>query len=213
MVAKAAAMGIRLFRLRCMAYSPMFPRQPRGRLTHNPRRCAGVRAAAYRASTSQRAAAAKRPKCERNVPANAPTMTPTNIHVHGSRIALLSASASAVDLVHRVSYPIAPPVQIGVQLRHFPSHGGDAKMADYILQYDREKLREVTEAPREAGSTAPSPERQIAARQEPEEQSEQTPEVAHESVSQIAPRLIFQTGHPNAFKRGSFGCVEPVNLQ
>ena len=53
-----------------------------------------------------------------------------------------------------------------------------AKMADYILQYDREKPREVTEAPREAGSTAPSPERQLAARQEPENQPEQTPEVA-----------------------------------
>ena len=52
-----------------------------------------------------------------------------------------------------------------------------AKMADYMLQYDREKPREVTEAPREAGSTAPSPERQIAARQEPEKQPEQTPEV------------------------------------
>ena len=48
----------------------------------------------------------------------------------------------------------------------------------YILQYDREKPREVTEAPHEAGSTAPSPERQLAARQEPEKQSEQTPEVA-----------------------------------
>ena len=53
------------------------------------------------------------------------------------------------------------------------------KMADYVLQYDRQpERREAAQAPREAGSTAPSPERQLAARQEPEKQPERTPEVA-----------------------------------
>ena len=52
-----------------------------------------------------------------------------------------------------------------------------AKMADYILQYDREKPREVTEAPREAGSTTPAPERQMAAQKEQEQQCERAPEI------------------------------------
>ena len=86
-------------------------------------------------------------------------------------------------------------------------------MADYILQYDREKPREVTEAPREAGSTAPSPERQLAARTGAREATRTNPRSCHEPVAEIVPLLDFQEWHSKASKSGSFGCGEPVNLQ
>ena len=52
------------------------------------------------------------------------------------------------------------------------------KMADYVLQYDRQPERRPADIPREAGSVADTPQRQVAARQEPEKQPERTPEVA-----------------------------------
>ena len=52
------------------------------------------------------------------------------------------------------------------------------KMADYVLQYDRQPERQPADIPREAGSVADTPERQIAARQESAKQPDRTPEVA-----------------------------------
>ena len=48
------------------------------------------------------------------------------------------------------------------------------KMAEYIMQFDRQPAA----VPREAGSVADTPERQIAAQKEPQQQPERTPEVA-----------------------------------
>ncbi len=58
------------------------------------------------------------------------------------------------------------------EIRHAARDAGAA--ADYILQYDRERPREATDASRQAESAAPVPERQREAPTEPEMQPERT---------------------------------------
>ena len=62
------------------------------------------------------------------------------------------------------------------EIRHAARDAG--QMADYILQYDRQPTREVTEAPRKAGDVAPTPERQITPRKEQEQQPERSQAMA-----------------------------------
>ena len=52
------------------------------------------------------------------------------------------------------------------------------KMADYVLQYDRQPERRPADIPRAGGSVADTPQRQVAARQEPEKQPDRAAEVA-----------------------------------
>ena len=63
------------------------------------------------------------------------------------------------------------------------------KMADYVLQYDRQPERRPADVPREAGSVADTPQRQVAARQEPEKQpvaARQEPEKQPDRAPEVA---------------------------
>ena len=50
------------------------------------------------------------------------------------------------------------------ELRHAARDAG--RMADYILEHDRDRPREISQAPRRAGDAVPTPERQMAHQQE-----------------------------------------------
>ena len=62
------------------------------------------------------------------------------------------------------------------ELRHAARDAG--RMADYILEHDRDRPREVSQAPRRAGDAVPTPERQMAMQNEQEKGIERTSSVA-----------------------------------
>ncbi len=62
------------------------------------------------------------------------------------------------------------------ELRHAARDAG--RMADYILEHDRDRPREVSQAPRRAGDAVPTPERQMAMQNELEKGVERSSSVA-----------------------------------